>query len=307
MPANHTCTIALAAVAIGVLGCADVLGIDAGRKRDVTAAGGAGGEGASDVGGSSGGEGGVAGSGGEPAVGISDDGLLARYFMDEAGDGVSPTQLIDVTGSGNLTIDYSTTVSWTNVDGNRGLVWVGPGRTGRAFAPILDTGVRQLANGTQLTIELVVAISDLLDTCSRVVHIGGGGAESGTASLCATPNEVQVRHNDTIRNFAVSLSNVGRTVVHMVVDVEALADDRAFLYVDAKVPVRAIPRLEPTPFFGFDDNDIIAIGNRVDDRSVRGRIHYVAIYEQAFSPERVAQHHAALVLGDDAGTVPTLP
>jgi len=110
------------------------------------------------------GGGGQGGSGGNAPT-LVDRGLLVRYYIDEAASGQTPQQLIDAAPSPlNLTINYTPSLTFTEVASNRGLHWALLGSSANARTTLDGTKILSGLNGhTTGTIEAVVDVTAVGD------------------------------------------------------------------------------------------------------------------------------------------------
>lgn len=282
----------------------------------------------------SGGMGGAGGDGGdEPA--LVDRGLIARYFINEAGAGTGPGELVDsapdplplalsygdvndalpmggaggVGGAGGGGVGGAPgpggpNMSFTEVDGHRGLTWIHKNISGRASTSVSNTKVLQLDQTTQGTIECVAEIEDAGGTsaCGRLSHLGVNNY--GSFTLCVgTPSRIDAFFNRRqVEAWSTSLS--GRIVLHYVLDT-ALVDPaaRVLMYLDgADLGVGNAADEPPMEGELLElSTGLYALGNRIDEEaSFMGTLFYCALYSVAFTPEEVANNAALLLLGDDA-------
>ena len=267
---------------------------------------GGGGSGAAGAGGAGGavdggGNGGTGGSG--PT--LDDSGVVARWTLSEAASGAGPTSVADsIAPVADMAMDYgSGNVQWYEPSsGMRGLSWAvgldagGPRAT---IAPKLLTAFDQQ---TDATIEIVA--SGMVDngSCGRFFSVSPGtGTIFGNLDLCHGNNQFQIR----IQNERIASSNatlpMERFVLHGVVDLSASVHaQRVEIFVNG-VATQAMPsaQLAMITELGFAAGDTMAIGNRDDQRSVQGTVHYAALYDVVFDQARAALHHQVLMARDD--------
>ncbi|HTN83225.1 MAG TPA: LamG-like jellyroll fold domain-containing protein [Sorangium sp.] len=306
-----------------------------GGGESASGGGGAGGSG-SDTGGglSSAGGGGTAGAsagaGGESASGgggaggrdcargpscLADDGLIARYFLDEAAAGVAPAQVEDAAEAPMpLALTYGPEMSFA-ADGaaHSGLSWTAAGADGRASAAIDGTKIQSALQGAVAgTIEAVLRIAEVVENGSRIVHIGTG-SEAGRFTLRSeTPGQIVLWWNGDYCGGAWDAELPERAVVHGVFDstVQEPAEDRVRLYING-VPARrisavggycgmhaSVPPLGTT--LDLPDGRHLVLGNReLGERSFSGALYYAALYAKALTPAEIERNAAALLASDD--------
>lgn len=259
------------------------------------AAGGVGGTGGSVAGGGMGG-------GGVPA--LSDDGLVVRYFIDEAASGMVAQLEDSASDPLPLAITQGPEMAFTELGGHRALAWDAVGQNGRASVAVDGTKVYQALQGaTQATIELVVDLRQATSLWSRIFHIGLD-AEGGLFTLLSTDqNRLMFRLNDVERGiWPVGLSSAGRIVVHCVLDTTlAPAADRVRLYVDGS-PVASTSTSQPSQGLTIDllTGRHFVLGNReIGGRSFLGELYYAALYNRALGLATIGEHAARLSSDDD--------
>lgn len=243
-------------------------------------------------------------SGGEDGV-LSDEGLVARYFLDEAASGTGPTMALDSAEEPfHLPLEYvEQTMHYASAFGHRGLAFDVAGADDGARAPIGVSKFDGLEGVTQLTFELVVRLDDAVGSDSRLVHFGR--TDSGTATLGSNdPDQLQFAWNNTVvREWDYSPFNDGVAhVVHVIVDTGAGNDgSRIRLLVDgSELPPDIVSEVGLGEPASVHPDAFFALGNRNQDRSMQGILFYAAIYGAAISDETVASHVSLLTNDDDS-------
>ncbi|RLB63491.1 MAG: hypothetical protein DRI90_06740 [Deltaproteobacteria bacterium] len=282
---------------------------------------GAGGSGGTSGGGGQGGSAGTtatggAGQGGAPVFHpgvLVDDGLVARYYLDEAASGQDPTEVLDAAPEPlplpltyvNIGVDENMTYTEDSA-GNRGLAFVAAGHDDRASVAIDGTKIlASLHGGHTATYEVVANVLGVSSSISRLSHIG---IESGhNLSLEANSlTRVLVSMNEHgVGGVPVDLPNIGRVVIHAVIDTSQTEPaDRVRTYVNGgKLPivVGTPPLLNEAIDLGLGRHYVI--GNReIGERTIAGAIYYSAIYSTALTDEQVLQNVALLLVDDDTPT-----
>ncbi|MBV1856838.1 MAG: hypothetical protein KUG77_00400 [Nannocystaceae bacterium] len=240
--------------------------------------------------------------GGNPM--LSDVGLVARYFLDEAASGTVPTLALDSAEEPfPLPLEYDgETTHYASAFGHRGLAFDDVGADGGARAPIAGSKFANLQGATELTFEVVVRLDDAHAQDSRLVHIGR--PDRGTATLGSDdPDELQFVWNNTIvRQWDYTAFNDGVAhVVHAIVDTNAGNEASRFrLLVDgAELTPVLVEEVGPGEPADVPDDAFLALGNRDQDRAMQGIIFYVAVYGVALSDAAVASHVPLLQADDD--------
>ncbi|WP_437806329.1 LamG-like jellyroll fold domain-containing protein [Sorangium sp. So ce1078] len=267
------------------------------------------------------GEGGSAGGGAggldcaRDASCLTDDGLIVRYFLDEAATGSAPAQVEDAAEAPMpLALTYGPEMSFgTDGAAHSGLSWTAAGADGRASALIDGTKIQSALQGTIAgTIEAVLRIAEVVEGGSRIVHIGTG-AEGGRFTLRSeTPGQIVFWWNGDFCGGAWDADLPERAVMHGVFDstVQEPAADRVRLYING-VPARrrnpvggycgmhvSVPPLGTT--LDLPDGRHLVLGNReLGGRTFSGALYYAALYARALTAAEIERHTAALLASDD--------
>jgi hypothetical protein len=321
------------ALASGSVGCTTLLGGDY-RASSESGGGGAGaaggggdggvgGAGASSAGGGGGGAavgamggagaggagaGGGGGTGGGP-LGLVDDQLVVRYYLDEAASGSSALLGLDAAQSPlNLPYLWQGSMAYTeDAQGNRGLTWSSTGEDGRPQEYVDGTKVAAALTGTtSATVEIVADIQDMNDF-NRLFHVGTGtengrfavmGCSGGGGALC-----LYWHGADIAGAWVFDVTLAGRAVYHFVLDtLEALPADRVRAYVDGTL-IPGDPGLVVSPgdTLTVGAGAQLVLGNRVTGgRSPQGTLFYAAMYGKALTQAEIEQNVAVLLADDDA-------
>ncbi len=296
-----------------------------------SAGGAAPGEGGSGVGGpGAGGSAGAEGGGGSGGGGgidipppvLANTGLLARYFIDEAGSGAATGDLEDVaTDPAVLSVqDFDGVMQFVTEGGHRGIGWAAAGVRGVVSRGVGLSKFASLNNTVHGTIEVVARVDQASVYGSRLMHIGTSSESSFTLAIShpgpkdlpiAPPERLEMRtrgHGDlsTYRFAFFDFDHPSeRVVIHAVYDSQEVeADDRIRMYVNgAELPRQAEdaeerPLLDEQLFVEADDG--VTIGNRdIGGRSIEGSIFYAAMYRAPLSQAEIEQNVAELLRTDD--------
>lgn len=336
MPGNRALFFALLAWAGG---CNAIFGVDDLVADDPTPAGGSPGSGGEPIGGASaggdggdsattsttGGAGGVAGMGGAGGGGgaggaiptLVDDGLVARYYFDEAATGQEPAAVIDHAQSPvNVPISYVDGLAYTEVATGRGLAWSATAANGHAIVPINNTKLRaELENSTTATLEMVFDARAPIDdfaVLAQLMNPNQTGGRLGTNVQADTFPALE--YNDTSGGtdvnavWNVDVVDVGRVIAHVVIDTtRAVAAQRSRFYLDGveaqPFTVFTMPIIDPALDEGIDlcDPCVLTFGNNANaNRALHGTLYYAAIYNGALTPQEIANNVAVLTVNDDA-------
>jgi len=239
---------------------------------------------------------------------LFDDGLIARYFIDEAGGGTAPTELHNA-----IAPAFGLSLSYGHMDfdepalGQRGLRWTAIGAAGGASAQLADSTLRQRLDGqTQMTLELVAALAQASDgkDLSRLSHIGPAGLGAPSDLTLALPGRgaIEMYWNGGARAGYWTFSPTdGRRVIHVVLDTDTAA--RVSAYVDGQPATHEDMMVAP-PLEGeqieLSDEAVWTLGNRPEGgHSFVGHLHYAAIYDTALTAEAIEQNQTRLRICDD--------
>jgi hypothetical protein len=241
------------------------------------------------------------GDGAVDALALTDEGLLVRYFIDEAASGQGPTELADSAPTPlPLALQYTPAMSFSN---GRGLHWTTADDAGRASTPIDTTKIETLLDPSKtFTLEVVAAIAANGAGENRFMSVAQGTATYGSIALI-TSDLVSLRlHLGTAAVYWSVPWAQGRLVIHCVVDTTQVdATDRALLYVNGALATRTGGT---SPGLNYDppilSTDYLTIGNvEGAGRSPAGDVSYVAIYTKALTPAQVAANAQRLAANDD--------
>ncbi|WP_437774447.1 LamG-like jellyroll fold domain-containing protein [Sorangium sp. So ce1097] len=307
----------------GASGAAGAGGGGAGPETASASSGGGGGGTADSASGAGGGEGG-SGAGGaghiddctRDASCLTDDGLVVRYFLDDAALRIGPTQVEDA-AEAPLALALTTGPEMGFVGdgaGHSGLAWTAASGNSRASAPIDGTKIQSLLHGSRTgTIEAVLRIAEVSSQGSRIVHIGSD-TEPGRFTLRSDrPGQIDFWWNGTSCGGSWDVRIPERAVVHGVFDttVQVPAGARVRLYVNG-VPA---PRLTPAGGYCAEDARLpnvdaaldllpegrhFVLGNReIGGRTFSGALYYAALYARALTDAEIERHVAGLLASDD--------
>jgi hypothetical protein len=252
---------------------------------------------------------------------LVDTGLVARYYLDEAASGASPTQANDASANAyHLTeINYgaSSELSWTEASGNRGLISSSTTGTQRARRTINDTSDAcrdAMASTMKGTIEVVISVTTFNASGSRIFGINNRTGGNGTFMLRGVGASLwQMCFNDTAQsNFTDSTS--GRHVLTIVVDTtQATQNDRIRYSINGGTLAQETNTLTLNQTLTMPSGlDLIAFnreaGGSVFDRSFVGTLFYAALYSDAMSQTDITANYNILTADDDtpSGAAPRI-
>ena len=245
-------------------------------------------------------------SGGMAAV-LSDTGLIARYYLDEASSGAGPTEALDSAPDPiPLTLNYSSGEP----------TWAGPavGQTGLQWSAASLNGYAGFGDVDQTKFEDAMespGIASTMEVVARLDNVGGAGApsrvfwigdnqDSGALALLAGDFGIGLSYEDTVRT-TWPLPPAGRHVLHLVVETMAADGSRARLYVDG---VEATPsnvnEMAQNDVLSVTNGEQVHIGNTLTQgRSIEGIIFYAGLYNVAMSEPDIVNNAMVLLANDD--------
>jgi hypothetical protein len=252
---------------------------------------------------------------------LVDCGLIARYFLDEAERGTAPRAALDAAPDPlDLPLSYVGGAGYAEQLGQRGLAFPLAGEDGGAFRAAGGTKMFAFQGSSTGTMEAVLDYELVTYLGTRIVQLGHDSA--AVFSLAATydwamgdptidlPKRVQIRTllagktEETVGNFDLALHELGRVVIHGVLDTNATdVTDRMRLYVNGLRVDLAGYRDDVEPALGatlqLGAQDSIGLANRaIGGRSPQGTLYYGAYYDVALDEAQLA-HNAGLLLDDD--------
>jgi hypothetical protein len=243
-------------------------------------------------------------------AGLVDTGLIARYYIDEAGSGTSPTALEDASSNNyDLTeINYSSgNMSFTETNNQRGLDSTSLTGTQRARRSINDTSdaLRDALNGsTKATLEIVWRGDDFSVAGGRVFGINNRSGGTGVLMIRGLDsNTLETTFNNTTHDrFDPTIGS--RKVIHIVYDsTQGVAVDRIKVYENGSDISESGNTLTQNSTLSIDASSDLIMFNRESsgtfDSSFDGALYYAAIYSHAFSASEVQTNVDILNANDD--------
>ena len=245
------------------------------------------------------------------SFGLVSNGLVDRYFIEEAASGQSPTELVDAAPSPlNLPIIYDgTNPTYKEISTGRGWESTTTTNQGRASILVDGTKVQTLLDGsTQGTIEVVLQVDAVTTLCSRLSHVGAS-SESGyfTLSSCNLNQVNLYMFGNTLRGqWNPAFGTSGRIVLTLVYDSTlSTAADRVKLYKDGALLTKTggtDPPQNETISIPNGTNFVVA-NRELCCRSFDGDIYYAAHYNAALTAANVSDNSIILLTNDDSGVL----
>ena len=247
-------------------------------------------------------------------IGMIDDGLIVRYWMDEATSGTGPTTLTDA-GLGtnlDLTITYASAMVWTNESTGSGLLsenTTGDQRA-RKDVDLLDKYIALIHGGKVGTMEMVVKITDVSGSGGRIAHCEAKDGSDGSYSARGTSVDslevfIRTATDGTVNRATWDPMDDLRMVVHYVFNTaEATLADRIKIYTNGVEVVETAGTITADDPIDMDEGGReLILFNRESSgsyaRSFAGVLYYYATYAVALDSQQVTSNYNRLILNDD--------
>lgn len=233
---------------------------------------------------------------------LMDNGLVIRYFMDEASTGQLPMDLVDSAADPlNIPITYGQAVYVENA-GNRGLHWQNALGNGKAEVSLGSPKLASLREVSTTTMEIVVDVDGA--DASTIGHVAGLRGSNPDLILSARGDSELLLHRpyNALTATWVGVHEQERMVLHVVYDA-TLGDPerRVDLYKNGVLVDKTTSTPPP-----MGDSETLStasefiIGNQQDQtQSIAGTIYYVAVYDRALTPSEVSNNAQRLLANDD--------
>ena len=237
---------------------------------------------------------------------------IARWLLDEASSGTTPTTCSDDTGNGNtLTCNYNSgDASWTSIASGNGINIIStltstPGANFHLSDIVTNGNVGSSLDSTT-TASCLIRVDNLAGYSSggRVFFIGIE-AGNGDFAVNATATELAVRWNQELTGGEVFYTlPVGLTTIVVNIDTtEATAADRCKVYYNDVLQTAnsgTIPL--NTALTGVNATSRgVAIGNRpANNRPSNGDFYYVELFDSVLTASEITSSHAGLSSDNDA-------
>ncbi|MBL4940926.1 MAG: hypothetical protein JKY81_04610 [Colwellia sp.] len=241
---------------------------------------------------------------------------IARYLLDEASSGTSPTECADDQGSNTLTIDYSSgDANWVNITPGNGLDFTAASTTANsAIAELADISTNgdigsSLDGVSGASCLFVIDLDNGNNNGARAFHIGTntGNGDFGVTFDGTERLFVRWDYEDTSNNFHVypAPSLTGAVVIAIVVDTTQAAEaDRTKVYYDNVLKTRATGDTiaqNSTLDNVNSTNRSMCLGNRPSqNRNVDGALYYFELFTGQLTATEVEDAYDALILDNDA-------
>jgi hypothetical protein len=231
---------------------------------------------------------------------LMDNGLIVRYFMDEASSGQLPTELIDSTASPlNIPITYGQAVFVENA-GNRGLYWQNALGTGKVEVGVGAAKLAPLRDPTTTTMEVVVDVDGADGT--TISHIAGLRGLNPDFMLSAVgDNELWFhRPYNSLTATWVGVDDRERMVLHVVYDATHADEERRVdLYKNGVLVAKTTSNPPPMGNSETLGSEFIIGNHQNQTQSIAGTIYYVAYYDRPLTVPEVTNNAQRLLANDD--------
>jgi hypothetical protein len=263
--------------------------------------------GATQAGGGGGGGAGAAGGGGALCDdALTTDGLVMRYWMDDGTAVKKPATLADDAPSPLvLVIAFGATAGWVLTEGHKGLEWKASGSSGQASKLLNLTKAGKLDTLGTFTLEIVAELKEPASKQTMLFAIDDDNSNQTRLGVAFQPDPaIDLWLNGVTRGrFGYTLT--GRHVLHTIVDTTQGNGERTKLYIDGGLAAASL--LQPAANEPLDLGLLptVRMGNTAfESSSMAGTIHFAAVYNQAFEPQRAKDHAAKLLVRDDRCSPP---
>jgi cysteine-rich repeat protein len=233
---------------------------------------------------------------------LIDRGLVARYYLDDAGpNDPAPMSVADAAPSPlNLPLVYNSgEPRFVAEPTGRGLRWSAASGGGRATASASGKIRSRLDGSTRATLEVVATVLDD-SNASRILYVGQDQGY-GDLSMLIAGSSLYLGYNGRIQSWSIpTAARQQRAVFTLVFDSTRDRSDRLHAYVNGESlrnPVY-VPVDGDTTLAIPGGRDLV-IGNRPQGGwSPEGVISYAALYDEGLSSAEV-QHNTQLLLQRD--------
>lgn len=254
--------------------------------------------------------GGGGGVGGADLDRLSEQGLIVRYYLDEAADGQGPNTALDAAPEPLLPLAIEYSVNDTNPvyvtdGGHRGLRFDTIDSEGKVLTAVNDVKVDVALEGqTGATIELVTKVEQADDVDeSRLLWIGANNELGRFALNAVSTNEVRFRwqpNSQLVGTWTADLTE--RVVLHLVLDsTRATPRERVRLFRNgSEITNTSTTVPDQSQVIALGANKVLALGNaQGGSRNLVGNVYYAALYDRPLSPPEIAIHTDILTASDD--------
>lgn len=245
---------------------------------------------------------------------------IARYLMNEAATGTTPTHLLDDQGTNDLLIDYSSgDAEYTSIASGRGMDFTGAVDTADVakadFAIAADSEIgTALDEVTGASFRLLAGPLTSNSNTSRLIAIGASAGDTDFSICSGNSGQILVRWGQegsdggTQLAYPVLGASAGsRVVVDVVVDTTlATAADRIKVYYDGVLKSSEGGTVDQNISLSTVNNGskYISIGNRPSgNRGPQTQIYYAELLTGQLTPTEISDGVTALLADNDANWV----
>lgn len=242
---------------------------------------------------------------------------IARWLLNEASSGQSPTSIADDTGNGNDldVINYAgSDANWTSNDEGNGLECIAVEQTSAAIAKlenVLTNGniASSLNGATKASLILVVNVVAGGDSASRIFQLGDSNTDGEITVVIDTGGSPQflVRWGMDVAGGGQNeyAGPTGLTIITVVYDsTEAIQADRIKLYYDNELQTPTSSIVPLNRALTLNSTDDVSLLNRTDGlRSLKGAIFYAELFTGKLTEQQRLDAYTALSSDNDTSWI----
>lgn len=237
---------------------------------------------------------------------------VARYLLDNASSGTTPTTIADETGNGNaLSIVYNGSGSWTSTGAGNGFDFTDAPITASSsileLTDILNNGNigSSFINANRISFLIVPDVDSGSASGARIMQLGTDTG-NGIVGLVASDLETKVRLNDVDVAGFPPLDGNGVRVIYCQVDTtQAAAADRVRLWDNGSEQTASSVTVAQNETFSLNNASYnLTLGNRGSgNRNFDGRIYYFELFSDLLTTQEIADSNTNLAANNDANWV----
>lgn len=243
---------------------------------------------------------------------------VARYLLDEASTGTTPTTCADDTGNGNtLTIDYSSgDLQWTSITEGNGLDFLAASVTNATAVCILNDVATNGSVGAALDgatqVWFAMSIGNIAGHSSGA-RLFAVGTDSGNTDVSVIKEESDIWHvrwdmetgGDNFQSEQIfHTAKAHETLIVQIDTTQASRADALQFYIDgsaitAQFTTSYVQNAALGNVNSTDRN--LTLGNRGDtNRNVQGQIYYAEMGTGVLTAQEVSDLHTNLIADNDS-------
>lgn len=226
---------------------------------------------------------------------------LARYLMDEASSGTTPTTLVDDTGNSNdLAITYASSMAWDSIAAGNGLTYTGNSGICVLNDCVTNGNVGSTLNGA--TEACLLSLSDgngVFSSGGRTISVSDGNLTQQLSIDVTNTGGVTVYFDGN--NFIFPAIS-GLTVVHACFDsTQSTNATRVKVYFDGVQQTLVAGTMLINSTLDITTAHDMLVGNRgTGFRSLSGSVYYAEIFSGLLTQEEITSQVTNLLANNDA-------